>query len=68
MVIEIVDAEEKIEAFLPTLETMVGDGFVTLEKVRVVKYRQWVVSIAPSAARSGTESLPRARLYAEALT
>lgn len=38
MVIEIVDAEEKIEAFLPLLETMVGDGLVTLEKVRVVKY------------------------------
>jgi PII-like signaling protein len=38
MVIEIVDAEEKIEAFLPILEPMVGDGLVTLEKVRVVKY------------------------------
>jgi hypothetical protein len=38
MVIEIVDAEDKIEAFLPTLEGMVGDGLVTLEKVRVVKY------------------------------
>lgn len=38
MVIEIVDAEEKIEAFLPILETMVGDGLVTLENVRVVKY------------------------------
>ena len=38
MVVEIVDAEEKIEAFLTTLETMVGDGLVTLEKVRVVKY------------------------------
>jgi PII-like signaling protein len=38
IVIEIVDAEEKIEAFLPILETMVGDGLVTLEKVRVVKY------------------------------
>lgn len=38
IVVEIVDAEEKIEAFLPILETMVRDGLVTLEKVRVVKY------------------------------
>ncbi|MFN7942552.1 MAG: DUF190 domain-containing protein [Thermoanaerobaculia bacterium] len=39
MVIEIVDEEAKIEAFLPLLETMVGDGLVTLERVRVVLYR-----------------------------
>jgi PII-like signaling protein len=39
MVIEIVDAEEKIEAFLPELDRMVGEGMVTLEKVRVIVYR-----------------------------
>ncbi len=38
VVIEIVDAEEKIEAFLGELETMMGSGLVTLEKVRVVQY------------------------------
>jgi uncharacterized protein len=39
MVIEIVDSLQKIEAFLPTLDTMIRDGLVTLEKVRVIQYR-----------------------------
>jgi PII-like signaling protein len=39
VVIEIVDSEEKINAFLPHLEGMIGGGLVTLEKVRVVHYR-----------------------------
>lgn len=39
LVIEIVDSEENINAFLPELEKMVGGGLVTLEKVRVVSYR-----------------------------
>ena len=36
MVVEIVDSLEKIEAFLPALKTMVTDGLVTLEKVKVI--------------------------------
>ena len=39
MVIEIVDDEEKIQAFLPLLEPMMGGGLVTLEKVKVLHYR-----------------------------
>ncbi len=39
MVIEIVDTEEKIQAFLPVLDGMIGSGLVTLEKVRVIHYR-----------------------------
>jgi hypothetical protein len=39
MVVEIVDAEDKINAFLPVLDTMIGGGLVTLEKVRVLHYR-----------------------------
>ena len=39
MVIEIVDTEEKIQAFLPVLEGMMGGGLVTMEKVRVIHYR-----------------------------
>ena len=39
LVIEIVDSEEKINAFLPTLEKMMGGGLVTLEKVKVLHYR-----------------------------
>jgi len=39
LVIEIVDSEEKINAFLPVLDQMMGGGLVTLEKVRVIHYR-----------------------------
>ncbi len=38
VVIEIVDAEDRIEAFLPELEKMMGSGLVTLEKVQVLQY------------------------------
>jgi len=38
MVIEIVDAEEKINSFLPLLQPMMGGGLVTLEKVKVIHY------------------------------
>ncbi|HXA81350.1 MAG TPA: DUF190 domain-containing protein [Opitutaceae bacterium] len=39
LIIEIVDTEEKINAFLPMLDRMMGGGLVTLEKVRVIHYR-----------------------------
>jgi PII-like signaling protein len=39
LVIEIVDSEEKINAFLPLLDAMMGGGLVTVENVRVVHYR-----------------------------
>lgn len=39
LVIEIVDAEEKINEFLPLLDQMMKGGLVTLEKVRVIEYR-----------------------------
>ena len=39
VLIEIVDTEDKINAFLPELDQMVGDGLVTLEKVRIITYR-----------------------------
>src|SRR5678816_234525 len=39
MVIEIVDAEEKVNALLPFLNEMMGGGLVTLEKVKVIHYR-----------------------------
>lgn len=39
IVIEIVDAEEKIDRFLPYLDKMVTEGLVTTEKVKVVLYR-----------------------------
>ena len=39
IVIECVDTAEKIEAILPTLDTMIGDGLVTMERVDVRVYR-----------------------------
>jgi len=39
LVVEIIDSEEKINAFLPVLDRMMGGGLVTLEKVRVIHYR-----------------------------
>lgn len=39
MVIEIVDAPERIAAFLPDLDAMIGEGLVTLERVRLIAYR-----------------------------
>src|SRR5438477_4744607 len=48
IVIEIVDAEEKVEAFLPVVDELVTEGLVTLEAVRVLKY----VSGAEGRART----------------
>ncbi len=38
VVVEIVDAEERIQAFLPELDGLLGGGLVTLERVRVLQY------------------------------
>ncbi|HEX5845416.1 MAG: DUF190 domain-containing protein [Rhodoplanes sp.] len=38
LVIEIVDTQEKIDAFLPVLDAMMPSGLVTLEKVQVLQY------------------------------
>jgi uncharacterized protein len=38
IVIEIVDSQEKIDAFLPVLDRMMSSGLVTLEKVQVRQY------------------------------
>jgi len=38
LVIEIVDSEDKINGFLPTLDQMMTSGLITLEKVQVLQY------------------------------
>jgi len=48
LVIEIVDSEEKIQAFLPVLDPMMKGGLVTLEKVRVIDYRADADGPAPA--------------------
>lgn len=39
VVVEIVDSEDKINAFLPAIDEMVQEGLVTLEAIRVIQYR-----------------------------
>jgi PII-like signaling protein len=39
MVVEIVDSLEKVETFVPTLDEMIKDGLVTIEKIRVIHYK-----------------------------
>jgi len=40
VVVEIIDSEEKITAFLPLLDSMLKGGLVSLEKVRILRYGQ----------------------------
>jgi uncharacterized protein len=39
IVIQIVDHEDRIRAFLPIIDEMLGDGMVTLEDIDVLAYR-----------------------------
>jgi len=39
VVVEIVDTEENLEKLIPFLDETVSDGLVTMEQVRVIKYR-----------------------------
>ena len=38
MIIEIVDSQAKIDAFMPVLDKMMGSGLITVEKVQVLQY------------------------------
>ena len=40
VVIELVDSREKIESFLPVVDTMIDSGLVTLERAEVINYIQ----------------------------
>ncbi|MHB8513378.1 MAG: DUF190 domain-containing protein [Actinomycetota bacterium] len=39
LIIEIVDAEEKITAAIPAFDEMMGEGLITIETVEVISYR-----------------------------
>jgi PII-like signaling protein len=39
LVVEIVDAEENVEAFMPYLDAIIDEGLITREKVQVIAYR-----------------------------
>jgi PII-like signaling protein len=38
IIVEIVDSQENIDRILPSIEKVIGDGLITAEKVRVIKY------------------------------
>jgi uncharacterized protein len=38
LIVEIVDSEEKIKAYLEAIDPMMGSGLITLEKVQVLQY------------------------------
>ena len=40
IVIEIVDTEDQVQSLLPFLDEMMGGGLVTLEKIKVIHYRE----------------------------
>jgi hypothetical protein len=39
IVVEIVDGQDKIDELLPHIDEMVREGLVTMERVKVIKYR-----------------------------
>src|SRR3981081_2427682 len=47
MVVEIVDSDEKIQAFLPVLDQMMEGGLLTTEKVKVMDYRAHPIEEKP---------------------
>lgn len=39
IIIELVDSSERIESLLPFLDEAVAEGLITIEEVKVLKYR-----------------------------
>ena len=40
IIIEIIDTESNLHRILPFLDESIEDGFVTMEKVKIIKYRK----------------------------
>ena len=40
IIVELVDTEEKLNSLMPFLDETVGEGLITLERVKVLKYRR----------------------------
>ncbi len=64
VVIGVVDRAERIEAVIPKLDAMIGDGLVTLERVEVLTYRPEAPSDRPEPDAGG--EWPRTAWYAKA--
>jgi len=39
MIIEAIESEEKVNAVMPRIDAMMSGGMITMEKVRVIRYR-----------------------------
>src|SRR4051812_12609965 len=53
IVVEIIDTPERIAAFQPTLDKIIGEGIVTLEKIHTLTYRRNDGSDASPTATAG---------------
>lgn len=49
VIVEIVDSPERITSFLPTIDEMVQEGLVTLERIQIFLYRYNTDTEATSA-------------------
>jgi hypothetical protein len=49
MIIEVVDAQEKIDAMMPRIDELMDGGLVTLEKVMVIRYTDHGEGRSPAA-------------------
>ena len=54
IVIEIVDTADKIQGLLPFLDEAVDEGMITIEAVRVLRYRHNEKKARPNTQQEGT--------------
>ena len=66
IVIEIVDSEEKVNAFLPVLDEIMGGGLVTLEKAKVIRYQDQEKEVTNQQSRSDCRLLQTAAIRHDA--
>jgi len=50
VVIEVVDGQQNIDRVMPQIDAMVGEGLITMEKVRVLRYAPTGAAAADSGA------------------
>lgn len=55
MVIEAVDTEENMDRILPEIEKVMGDGLITVEKVKVLRYSALPVGEVDLQSKSETQ-------------
>lgn len=54
VVIEVVDAQDRLDSVLPRLDRMVTEGLITMERVRVLRYRPSDGAARPGEGPQGT--------------